>query len=419
MTTRRLIDTLIITLMLWAAASNAQTEVVVVSADPATAEQGTLALDVTVSGSGFEPGADVKFLQAGSNKGGGVSVNSVLFVSPNELITNVDVAPDAVVGDYDIEVRVTRGRRGKGTTKFAVQQKLTGKTLFARADFQTQATVGSPGIYDDGELGFLCGGYLFDYVDDDDSSADCAPAPGAQSGLNNSPVASGGAWRLRLWEETPGDNPRTVTVDFSGNSDALECVRLNAELAEMGLQCGCDDSELSSACRVHVWINADNLFKSGATREVFSRFDLVEVGGLDGQDGPDLRIEFLEEPYICEVPGHEGDADWRVVQTAPCGSADLLGGALANLVVPGTGPGGDEFIGQWLLPLKITAQQVEAATGGSEPPPACTDADGDGVCVEDGDCDDSNPDIYPGHSDRGRNWGRDGVDNDCDGTPDR
>ncbi|MEQ8768853.1 MAG: S8 family serine peptidase [Planctomycetota bacterium] len=48
----------------------------------------------------------------------------------------------------------------------------------------------------------------------------------------------------------------------------------------------------------------------------------------------------------------------------------------------------------------------------------CTDADGDGFCPEDGDCDDTNPDVYPGANDtRGRN-GRDGIDNDCNGIID-
>ena len=419
MNTPRRIQLLLAALILLMAAGPARAQVTVEAADPEYAEQGTLALDVTLSGSGYEPGAEVKFLVAGSNKGGGISVNSVLYVSPNELITSIDVAPDAVVGDYDIEVRVTRGRRGKGTTKFAVQQKLTGNVLFARVDFHAQATAGTPGIYDDGALGFLCNGFMFDYVDDDDSASDCAPAPGAQTGLNNSLVSSGGLWTLRLWEEVVGENPRALLVDFSGNSDPIECARLNAELAEMGLECGCNDPGVPTACPLHAWINGDRLFKSGATREQFSRFDFVEVGGLDGQDGPDLRIEFLDEPYICEVAGHQGDANWRVVQTAPCGHADLLGGSSASLIVPGTGPGGDELIGEWSMPLKITAQRVEASGGGTEPPSECTDNDGDGVCVEDGDCDDANPEIYPGHSDRGRNWGRDGIDNDCDGTPDR
>lgn len=52
---------------------------------------------------------------------------------------------------------------------------------------------------------------------------------------------------------------------------------------------------------------------------------------------------------------------------------------------------------------------------------ACTDADGDGHCsvVTGGDdCDDTNPDVYPGHPDKGGRWGRDGLDNDCVGGPD-
>jgi serine protease len=47
------------------------------------------------------------------------------------------------------------------------------------------------------------------------------------------------------------------------------------------------------------------------------------------------------------------------------------------------------------------------------PTDGCTDNDGDGWCVEDGDCDDNNPHIYPGHNDTRGRWGRDGVDNDC------
>ncbi len=43
----------------------------------------------------------------------------------------------------------------------------------------------------------------------------------------------------------------------------------------------------------------------------------------------------------------------------------------------------------------------------------CTDADGDGWCVEDGDCDDTNSHVHPGHPDKGGRWGRDGLDNDC------
>lgn len=50
--------------------------------------------------------------------------------------------------------------------------------------------------------------------------------------------------------------------------------------------------------------------------------------------------------------------------------------------------------------------------------PVCVDADGDGVCVTAGDCNDNNPSIYPGANDTKGPAGRDGIDQDCDGTPD-
>ena len=45
--------------------------------------------------------------------------------------------------------------------------------------------------------------------------------------------------------------------------------------------------------------------------------------------------------------------------------------------------------------------------------PECEDADADGVCAEDGDCDDRNPGVHPGAREV-----RDGLDNDCDGQVD-
>jgi len=58
----------------------------------------------------------------------------------------------------------------------------------------------------------------------------------------------------------------------------------------------------------------------------------------------------------------------------------------------------------------------------STPPPpsggGCTDNDGDGVCYEEGDCDDSNDAVFPGANDRRGKKGRDGIDNDCNGIID-
>jgi serine protease len=54
-------------------------------------------------------------------------------------------------------------------------------------------------------------------------------------------------------------------------------------------------------------------------------------------------------------------------------------------------------------------------------PVSGTDADGDGYnSIETGgtDCDDTDPHVYPGHQDTKGKWGRDDVDNDCNGVID-
>jgi len=52
------------------------------------------------------------------------------------------------------------------------------------------------------------------------------------------------------------------------------------------------------------------------------------------------------------------------------------------------------------------------------PGDGCSDNDGDGVCYEDGDCDDNNGSVFPGANDRRGKKGRDGIDNDCNGIVD-
>jgi len=146
------------------AGTNVQAEVIVGSADPSTADQGTFSLPVKITGSGFKEGASVHFLQAGTKKGGGVSVNSVLFVSGSELLATIDVAVDAVVGDYDIEVRVSRGRKGKGSTKlFTVIFKDPGTEL--GKDIAMSCTL--KGVWGDGGTDTVKG----DTLDDDPADA--------------------------------------------------------------------------------------------------------------------------------------------------------------------------------------------------------------------------------------------------------
>lgn len=92
------------------------------SANPSSALQGAIGLDVDITGANFEVGAAVKFFVSGSKKTGGVTVTNVVVHDDQSLTATVDVAPDATVSSFDIEVRLSKGRTGKGTDLFAIEQ---------------------------------------------------------------------------------------------------------------------------------------------------------------------------------------------------------------------------------------------------------------------------------------------------------
>ena len=103
--------------------SNAQGQVQVTAADPSSTVQGTINLNVRVTGKGFKNGAQAKWFVTGTTNPGGVTVNSTTFVSSSELSANITVADDAVVANYDIQVQNSDGRGGKGTELFGVVPK--------------------------------------------------------------------------------------------------------------------------------------------------------------------------------------------------------------------------------------------------------------------------------------------------------
>jgi len=115
----------------------------------------------------------------------------------------------------------------------------------------------------------------------------------------------------------------------------------------------------------------------------------------------------MASPHVAAVAGMliaEG------VATTPTQVYDALTSSALDLGLPGY----DSVYGYGLV------QAYSALTGGSsEPPDACTDVDADGVCLEDGDCNDRDPTIYPGAFDSRNRRDNDGVDNDCDGVADR
>ncbi len=90
------------------------------SANPIAAPQGTINLDVAIGGSGFKRGAQSQFFVTGTTNPGGVTVNSTAFVSSNQLSANITVADTATIASFDITVRNSDGRTGKGTGLFSV-----------------------------------------------------------------------------------------------------------------------------------------------------------------------------------------------------------------------------------------------------------------------------------------------------------
>lgn len=103
--------------------TSAQGQIQVNAADPALAEQGTVSLNVRVTGKGFKNGARAKWVVTGTSDTGGVIVNSTTFVSSTELTANITVDDAAVIAFFDIQVTNSDGRGGKGTELFKVTQK--------------------------------------------------------------------------------------------------------------------------------------------------------------------------------------------------------------------------------------------------------------------------------------------------------
>ena len=125
----------------------AHAQVQVTSANPSSAIQGTSSLDVEVSGSGFDSTAQVKFLVTGTIDPGGITIKNVSVRGSKKLVATIDVADSAIVSKFDIEVALSNGRKGKGTTLFAVQAKVNGSDACATASMPAFAYTIRSGKY--------------------------------------------------------------------------------------------------------------------------------------------------------------------------------------------------------------------------------------------------------------------------------
>lgn len=91
---------------------------------PGEAEQGQTGLPVKIKGQNFQAGDTVHFLIAGTNDEAQIQVPVVVYdPATGDLDTIIDVEEAAIISNYDIEVRRSGGRGGKGTDLFKVQAK--------------------------------------------------------------------------------------------------------------------------------------------------------------------------------------------------------------------------------------------------------------------------------------------------------
>src|SRR6185369_6887501 len=75
-----------------AASPQAVAQVSVTATTPNSAAQGTINLNVTITGKGFKNGAKAQWFVTGTTNPGGVVVNSTAFVNSSTLTANITVS---------------------------------------------------------------------------------------------------------------------------------------------------------------------------------------------------------------------------------------------------------------------------------------------------------------------------------------
>lgn len=357
---------------------------VVTAADPPAAEQGTVNLDVIISGKNFKKGAVARFLVTGSEDPGGITVNSTTFKNPGQLIANITVADGASLSKFDIEVVNTSGRRGKGIELFSVVEKgsLNNATqTLVRALF---ANTGGQRIQSDGQAS-PCG---YDYVDSSDPCTGSVDStgeviPNAEQ-ATDSLTLSDRYW-LRMvpgccvpspnaekseWEPYVTEPSRWLVLDFSDRVGGSSCRNIDQEIADAvgdtdwsGFTTA-DGSALPTSvpptpnpdpCVDHLVVRfpVDHAFLGDGTASLEILIDEPQAVSLRTKGKKSWRLQWnarysllFRQPLQALEDPISGDI---TVQTGGCGDCDL-----ADLLNPN-----GNVIGTYHMPFSVTLRRPQ------------------------------------------------------------
>jgi len=179
-------------------------DVEVLSATPDYAVQGSENLEVRINGNGFEKGASVRFFLFDTEQPGGIEVvGDVIVRGSKTIIARINVDKDAVVDDYNIEVTLLSGRRGKGTTRlFAVKSNEQNLVADFCLDFNGDPQL-FPAFSSDGQSATGTDGLVHDYCNSKTQRVSLA-------------TGSGPGFNFQSYDRSRGTYIRTVRVDFPG-----------------------------------------------------------------------------------------------------------------------------------------------------------------------------------------------------------
>ena len=299
-------------------------DVTVTGAEPGAAPPATYGLEVIISGTGFDKSAKVNFLKSSTGEPAEIVVNRSKVTGSTQITVNIDVSDTATDQDqYDIEVKMSRGRGGKGTTLFKVQSKDTNPS---ECNFNFEAT------FDD-----VVNGNADGIRSDDSLYYDAIGGKGFRLDTN-------GSIKLERRNDT-----RFIMIDFSnalqGSADCDVSDPNNAAGAagfcnelqgvDLRLEHQIQDLETTGLCTIE-WDPTQDPAEDPDKLAVRLSFE-AEAGGLlrnpskNGRDdggvvalslnygclAPRLEQSVMKDEYLAEVT-REGPGTWRIVGEYAC-----------------------------------------------------------------------------------------------------